>query len=78
MLTLDLTSGMAFPKLDVGPKPERVERAKCGLAGRTFDMTNKMAAPNSLQFKAEMSPIVWFYRFMTLTPLISVAERRPE
>lgn len=53
-LTLDLTSGMEFPKLDVGPKPERVERAKCRLAGRTFDITNKIAAPNSLQFKAEM------------------------
>ena len=32
-VTLDLTSGMEFSKLDVGPKPERVENAKCRLAG---------------------------------------------
>lgn len=53
-VTLDMTSGMEFPKLDVGPKPERVESAKCRLAGRTFDITDKAAAPNSLQFKAEL------------------------
>jgi uncharacterized GH25 family protein len=55
MVTLDMTSGMEFPKLDVGPKPERVESAKCRLAGKTFDITNKLAAPNSLQFKAELA-----------------------
>ena len=53
-VTLDMTSGMEFPKLDVGPKPERVESAKCRLAGKTFDITNKAAAPNSLQFKTEL------------------------
>jgi uncharacterized GH25 family protein len=56
-VTLDLTSGMEFPKLDVGPKPERVESAKCRLAGKTFDITNKSAAPNSLQFKAELADV---------------------
>jgi uncharacterized GH25 family protein len=54
VVTLDLTSGMEFPKLDVGPKPERVESAKCRLAGRTFDMKDKSAAANSLQLKAEL------------------------
>jgi uncharacterized GH25 family protein len=54
-VTLDMTSGMEFPKLDVGPKPERVESANCRLAGKTFDITNKLAAPNSLQFKAELA-----------------------
>ena len=54
-VTLDLTSGMEFPKLDVGPKPERVESAKCRLAGRTFDMKDTAAAANSLQSKAELS-----------------------
>lgn len=54
-VTLDMTSGMEFPKLDVGPKPERVESAKCRLAGKTFDITDKVAAPNSLQFKAELA-----------------------
>ena len=53
-VTLDLTSGMEFPKLDVGPKPERVESAKCRLAGRTFDIKDRTAAANSLQLKAEL------------------------
>ena len=56
-VTLDMTSGMEFPKLDVAPKPERVESAKCRLAGKTFDITNKAAAPNSLQFKAELAEV---------------------
>lgn len=54
-VTLDLTSGMEFPKLDVGPKPERVESAKCRLAGRTVDVTDRSAAANSLQLKAELA-----------------------
>lgn len=54
-VTLDMTSGMEFPKLDVGPKPERVQSAQCRLAGKTFDITNKSAAPNSLQFKTELA-----------------------
>ena len=54
-VTLDMTSGMEFPKLDVGPKPERVESATCRLAGKTFDITNKAATPHSLQFKAELA-----------------------
>lgn len=56
-VTLDMTSGMEFPKLDVGPKPERVESANCRLAGKTFDITDKLAAPNSLQFKAELADV---------------------
>lgn len=53
-VTLDMTSGMEFPKLDAGPKPERVQSAQCRLAGKTFEITNKAAGPNSLQFKAEL------------------------
>lgn len=56
-VTLDMTSGMEFPRLDVGPKPERVESAKCRIAGKTFDITNKLAAPNSLQFKTELADV---------------------
>ena len=52
---LDLTSGMEFPKLDVAPKPERVQGTQCRFAGKTFEITNKVAAPNSLQFKAELA-----------------------
>jgi uncharacterized GH25 family protein len=56
-VTLDMTSGMEFPKLDVGPKPERVQSAKCRLAGKTFDIANKAATPNSLQFKTELTDV---------------------
>lgn len=53
-VTLDMTSGMEFPKLDAAPKPERVKSANCRLAGKNFEITDKSAAPNSLQFKAEL------------------------
>lgn len=53
-VTLDLTSGMAFPALDVGPKRERVEVAKCRLGGRTFEISNISAGPKSLVFKTEV------------------------
>ena len=52
--TLDLTSGMAFPALEVGPKRERVEEAKCRLAGRTIDISDISAGPKSLVFKTEL------------------------
>ncbi len=54
-VTLDMTSGMEFPKLDAAPKPERVKSANCRLAGKSFEITDKSAAPNSLQFKAEFA-----------------------
>lgn len=57
IVTLDMTSGMEFPKLDAAPKPERVESVKCRLAGKTFDITNKVAAPNSLQFKTQLADV---------------------
>ena len=54
-VTLNMTSGMEFPKLDVGPKPERVPNAQCRLAGKTFEITSKIAAANSLQLKVELA-----------------------
>ena len=54
-ITLDLTSGMAFPKLETGPKRERVQAAPCRLAGRTFEMTDISAGPNSLRLKSGLS-----------------------
>ena len=54
-VTLDLTSGVDFPNLDVAPKPENVPNASCRLGGRTFEVTKKLAAPNSLQFKTELA-----------------------
>lgn len=54
-VTLDLTSGVEFPKLEIGPKPENVPSASARLAGRTLEITEKAAAPQSLQFKAQLS-----------------------
>ena len=53
-VTLDLTSGMSFPTLDVGPKRERIQAVVCRLAGRTFDLKDFEAGPNSLRIKAAL------------------------
>lgn len=53
-VTLDLTSGMAFPALETGPKRERVEAAFCRLAGRTVDLADITAGPKSLVFKSDL------------------------
>jgi uncharacterized GH25 family protein len=53
-LFLDLTSGMAFPAPDTPIKPERVGRAKCRLAGHSFDLGSFSPAPKSLRFKARL------------------------
>jgi len=53
-VALDLTSGMAFPALESGPKRERVESAKCRLAGQTFEISDISAGPKSLVFKSEL------------------------
>jgi len=75
-VTLDMTSGMEFPKLDTGPKPERVQSATCRLAGKTFEITNKAAAPHSLQFKAEL-PEAGVATFWVKLPPRSI-ELKPE
>ena len=54
-VTLDLTSGMEFPKLDVGPKRERIQAVICRLAGRTFELKDFEAGPTSLRIKAILS-----------------------
>jgi len=54
-VTLDLTSGMAFPALETGPKRERVEAALCRLAGQNSDISDISAGPKSLVFKKELS-----------------------
>ena len=53
-VTVDLTSGMAFPALESGPKRERVESAKWRVAGRMIDVTDITAGPKALVFKAEL------------------------
>lgn len=54
-VTLDLTSGMAFPTLEVGPKRERVAAARCRLAGRTFEIGDIASGPKSLRFTLELA-----------------------
>jgi uncharacterized GH25 family protein len=54
IVIVDLTSGMAFPALDVAPKRERVHGVMCRLAGRTFELNDFEAAPNSLRIKGVM------------------------
>lgn len=51
---LDLTSGMAFPALETGPKRARVQAAKCRLAGETFDIIEITEGPQSLRFVTEV------------------------
>ncbi len=53
-VTLDLTSGMAFPENETGPKRERVESAKARLAGRTYDIPDIAPAAKSLVFTATL------------------------
>lgn len=53
-VTLDLTSGMAFPALDVAPKRERIQAVSCRLGGRTFELQDFEAGPNSLRMKAAL------------------------
>ncbi|MBA2623138.1 MAG: DUF4198 domain-containing protein [Chthoniobacterales bacterium] len=49
--TLNLTSSMAFPEFETGPKRERVESATYRLAGQTFDVTDLSAREKSLVIK---------------------------
>lgn len=51
---LDLTSGMAFPKLETGPKRERIQSGQCRIADRTFEISDISAAPQSLVFKVAL------------------------
>lgn len=48
-VTLDLTSGMAFPTLDYAIRPERISAAKMRLAGATSELAQRGAGPHSLK-----------------------------
>ena len=52
---LDLTSGMAFPALEVGPKRERIQAILCRLGGRTFELNEFEPAGKSLRIKGVLS-----------------------
>ncbi|MCA1592319.1 MAG: DUF4198 domain-containing protein [Acidobacteria bacterium] len=53
-VTLDLTSGMAFPGLETAIKPERVERARFRLDGRVEDINRRLAGKHSLMFSTRL------------------------
>ncbi|HTG31554.1 MAG TPA: DUF4198 domain-containing protein [Thermoanaerobaculia bacterium] len=54
-VTLDLTSGMAFPALDYAIKPDRVARASVRLAGKTSQIKGRKSAAHSLRFSAPLA-----------------------
>src|SRR6185295_11899495 len=54
-VTLDLTSGMAFPANETAIKPERISRAAVRLAGETADLKDRHAAAASLELTALLS-----------------------
>lgn len=53
-VTLALTSGMAFPALETGPKRARVQAAECRVAGQTFAIQDISEGPQSLRFATEV------------------------
>jgi uncharacterized GH25 family protein len=55
ILSLDLTSGMMFPALDTSIKPERLERARCRLAGHEFELTEFVSQLTSLRFSSRLN-----------------------
>ena len=52
---LDLTSGMAFPALEIGPKRERIQAVWCRLGHRTFELNEFEPAVKSLRIKGVLS-----------------------
>jgi uncharacterized GH25 family protein len=53
-VTLDLTSGMAFPSPETAIKPDRVARASVRLAGTTSEIKHRKAASKSLRFSERL------------------------
>jgi uncharacterized GH25 family protein len=53
-VSLDLTSGMAFPANETAIKPDRVARAAVRLAGDTTDLKDRRSAAKSLQLTARL------------------------
>ena len=50
-VTLDMTSGMAFPAPETAVKPDRLAAARCRLAGKTLDISNHTLAEKSLRLR---------------------------
>lgn len=49
-VTLDMTSGMFFPAPETAVKPDRLAAARCRLAGKILDISDRTAAEKSLRF----------------------------
>lgn len=54
-VTFEVTSGMEFPKLDSGPKPERVARSGLRLGGESKELTILAASKEALKAEATIS-----------------------
>ncbi len=54
-VTLDLTSGMAFPGLETAIKPERVEHARRRLGGKVEEIERRLAGKRSLMFSTRLT-----------------------
>ena len=75
-VTLDLTSGEEFPKLESGARRERVQAAQVRLAGRTFDISDISQGDKSLIFKTPL-PDTGVAALWVKLPLRSI-ELKPE
>lgn len=54
-VTLELTSGMAFPAPETAIKPERIAKAAVRLAGETAELKDWHAAAKALELTARLS-----------------------
>ncbi len=54
-VSLDLTSGMAFPASESAIKPDRIAQASCRLAGKTFSLTDRKATSKALRLTARLT-----------------------
>ncbi len=50
-VTLDMTSGMAFPDTETAVKPDRLAAARCRLAGKVVDISGPTLAKKSLRLR---------------------------
>lgn len=66
-ITFKITSGMAFPALDVGPKPDRIAKAGSRIAGETTELKDFTGGEKALEFKKAFSKegvgMVWLQSF---------------
>ena len=69
-LDFDLTSGIRFPALEKGPKPERIGNSGCLQGGAKFDVTPGASRPKSLALKARVPANSGVTCYIELKPLL--------